>query len=88
MFIYIINHQFIQSILTKLLIFGILFAAAVKAVLVAKLVMLVISPLTCFTFVLRAAVVAKLVILCNSHLATFILALTDTLVPKLVLSGI
>ena len=49
--------------LTKLLTLGILFLATVKAVVLAKLVMLGILPLISFILTLKAAVVAKLVIL-------------------------
>ena len=42
---------------------GILFSTAVRAVVLAKLVILGIFSLTTFILVLRAAVVAKLVIL-------------------------
>ena len=49
--------------LTKLLTLGILFSTAVRAVVVAKLLILDISPLTSFVLALRVALVAKLVIL-------------------------
>ena len=49
--------------LTKLLPLGILFSTAVRAVVVAKLVILVISPLASFILALRDALVFKLVIL-------------------------
>ena len=48
--------------MTKLLTLGILFSTAVRAVVVAKLVILGISPLTSFILVLRVVLVAKLVI--------------------------
>ena len=48
--------------LTKLLTVGILFSAAVRALVVAKLVILGISPLTSFILVLRIVLVAKIVI--------------------------
>ena len=48
--------------MTKLLTLGILFSTTVKAVVVAKLVILGISPLTSFILALREALVAKLVI--------------------------
>ena len=63
--------------MTKLLTLGILFSTAVRAVLVAKLVILGILPLTSFILVLRAAVVSKLVILGISLLTSFILALRE-----------
>ena len=49
-------------LLTKLLTLGILFSTAVKAVVVAKLVMFGISPLTSFILALRIVLIAKLVI--------------------------
>ena len=57
--------------LAKLLTLGILFSTVVRAVVVAKLVILGISSLTSFMLVLRAAVVAKLVILGISLLTSF-----------------
>ena len=71
-----------------LLWLGILFSAAVKTVVVAKLVTLGILFLTSFILALRAAVVAKLVILGISFLTLFILALRVVLVAKLLISGI
>ena len=47
---------------TKLLKSGILFSTAVRAAVEAKLVILVISPLTSFILALKEALVAKLVI--------------------------
>ena len=52
------NFCVIVSFLTKLLILGILFSRAVRAVVVAKLVLLGILLLTSFVLTLRAAVVA------------------------------
>ena len=49
--------------MTNLPTLDILFSKAVRAVVLAKLVILGILPLTSFTLVLRAAVVAKLVML-------------------------
>ena len=72
--------------MTKLLTLGILFSTAVRAVVVAKLVILVILFLNSFILALRAVVVAKLVILGISFLTSFILALKVVLVAKL--SGI
>ena len=51
------------SFLTKLLTLGILFSSAVRAAVIAKLLMLGILFLTSFILALRAAVVAKLAIL-------------------------
>ena len=48
--------------LSKLLTLGILFSAAVRAVVIAKLVILGISFLTSFILALRVVLVAKLVI--------------------------
>ena len=50
------------SFSTKLLTLGILYSTAVKAVVVAKLVILGISPLTSFILALIEALVATLVI--------------------------
>ena len=73
----------------KLLTLGILFSTAVRAVVVvAKLVILGISPLTSFILALREALVAKLVILGISPLTSFNLALREALVAKLVIAGI
>ena len=77
-----------QFFLTKLLTLGILFSAAVRAVVVAKLVILGILPLTSFILALRTAVVAKLVILNTSPLTSINLALRVVSVAKLVISGI
>ena len=81
------NFCVIVSVLTKWLTLGILFSTAVRAVVVAKLVILGILPLTSFILALRASVVAKLVILDVSPLTLFILALRVVLVAKLVISG-
>ena len=72
----------------KLLTLGILFSAAVRAVVAAQLVILDISPLISFILALREALVATLVILCISPLTSFILVLKGTLAAKLVLSGV
>ena len=74
--------------MTKLITLGILFPTAVRAKVVAKLVKLVIFPLTSFIFSLRKALVAKLVILGVSPLTSFILAFRVVLVIELVISGI
>ena len=74
--------------MTKLLTIGILFSTAVRAVLLAKLVILRFLLLTSFILVLRAAVVAKLKILGISSSTSFILALRVVLVANLVISGI
>ena len=58
-----------------------------RALVVAKLVILCILPLT-FILALREAFVAKLVILGILSLTSFILALRAVLVAKLVISGI
>ena len=57
------NFCVIVSFLTKLLTLGILFSIAVRAVVVAKLVILDILFLISFILALTAVVVAKLVIL-------------------------
>ena len=74
--------------MTKLLTLGILFSTAVRAVVVAKLVILGISSLASFILALRTVVVAKLVILGISPLTSFILALREALVAKVVMPGI
>ena len=74
--------------LTKLLTLGIIFSTAVRAVVVAKLVMLVIVFLTSFILALRAVVVATLVIIGIFFLTSFILSLRVASVAKLVISGI
>ena len=61
--------------LTKLLILAILFSTAVRAVVVAKLVISGISLLTSFILALRAEVVTKLVTLGILPLTSFNLAL-------------
>ena len=77
-----------SGFLTKLLTLGILFSTPVRAVVVAKLVILGILFLTSFILALKAVViVAKLVILGISFLASFILAVRVVLVASLV-SGI
>ena len=57
-----INFCVIVSFLTKLLTLAISFSTAVRAAIVAKLVILSISPLTSSILALREALVAKLVI--------------------------
>ena len=57
-----INVCVIVIFLTKLLTLGVLFSTAARAVVVAKLVILGISPLNSFILALREALVAKLVI--------------------------
>ena len=71
--------------MTKLPTLGILFSTAVRAIVVAKLVMLGNSSLTSFILALREALVTKLVILGISPLTSFILALRVVLVAKSVL---
>ena len=73
---------------TRLLTLGILFSTAVRAVLLATLIMLGILSLTSFILTLIAAVVAKLLIPGISFLTSFILALRVVLVAKLATSGI
>ena len=74
--------------MTKLLRLGILFATAVKAVIVAHLVILGILPLISFILTLREVVVAKLVIRSITPLTSFTLALRVVLVGKFVISSI
>ena len=71
-----------------LLTLGILSATAVRALVVAKVVIVGISSLTSFIIELREALVAKLVILGVSALTLFISALTEALVAKLLMFGI
>ena len=77
-----------QFFLTKLLITGILFSTAEKAVVVAKLVIVSILFLTSFILALRAVVVAKLVTVGILFLTSSILARRVVLLAKLVISGI
>ena len=66
--------------LTKLLTPGILFSKTLRTVVVvAKLVILGISPLTVLILALKEALVATLVILGISPLTSIILALTEAL---------
>ena len=65
------NFCVIVSFLTKLVTLDILSSTAVRALVVAKLVILGISPLTSFILALRAEVVTKLVILDISLLTSF-----------------
>ena len=65
-----------------------MFSTAVRAVVLAKLVILGILSLTSFILALRAAVLAKLVILGISPTTSFILALRVVLVVKFVILGI
>ena len=74
--------------MTKLLTLGILFSTAVRAAVVAKLVILGILFLTSFILALRPVEVAKLVILDISPSTSFILALRVELVATLVIAGI
>ena len=64
-----------QFSLTKLLTLSISFSRALRAALVAKLVILRISPLTSFILALREALVPTLVISGISSLIVLILAL-------------
>ena len=61
------------------------FSIAVRAVVVAKLVVLGLSPLMPFILALRAKVLAKLVIVTISPLTSFILTLRVVLVAKFVI---
>ena len=61
--------------MTKLLTLGISFSTAVRVLVVAKLVILGISPWTSFIWALRAVLVAKLVIPGILSSIVFILAL-------------
>ena len=81
-------NLFNSAIIIYLLWSGILFTKAIRAVVVAKLVILAILFLTSFILALKAAVVAKLVILRISLLTSFILPLRVVLIAKLVISGI
>ena len=56
------NLCVIVTFLTKLLTLGILFSTGVRAVVVAKLAILGISPLTSFILALKEALVANFVI--------------------------
>ena len=68
--------------LTKLPTLVILFSTAVRAFVIAKLVILSTLFLTSFILALRKVVVVKLVILGISFLTSFILALKAVLVVK------
>ena len=57
------NFCVIVSFLTKFLTLGISFSTTVRALVVAELVILGISPLTSSILALREALVAKLIIL-------------------------
>ena len=72
----------------KLLTLGILLSTGVRAVEVAKLVIIGILLLTSFILALRETILTKLVILGSLFLTSFILALRVVLVAKLVISGI
>ena len=62
------NFYVIINFLTKLLTLGILFSISVRTVVVAKLVILDISPLTSFILALTGTLVAKLEILSISFI--------------------
>ena len=70
-----INFCVIVSFLTRLLTFGDFFSTAVNAEVVAKSLIVGISVLTSFIFVLGIVLVAKLVISGNLSSTFFILAL-------------
>ena len=72
--------------MTKLLTLGILFSIASRALVVAKLVILGISPLTSIILALREALVAKLIMLGMLGISPW--ALRIVLVAKLVMSHI
>ena len=57
------NFCIVLSFFNKFLTLGILFSTAIRALVVAKLVILGILPLTSFILALREALVATLVIL-------------------------
>ena len=78
----------VSFFLNKLVTLGILFSTAVRAIVVAKLVILGISTLTSFILALRAEVVTKLVILGISSLTSVYFSNKSTLFAKLVISGI
>ena len=78
----------VSFFVTKLPTIGVLYSTTVRAVVLATLVRLGISPLISFVLALRGALVAKLVILGISPLNSFILPLREALVAKLVISGI
>ena len=82
------NFCVIVSFLNKLLRLGVLFSTAAKAIVVAKLVVLVTLFLTSFILSLKAVVTAKLLILDISFLTSFIVVLIVVIVAKLVMSGI
>ena len=63
------------SFLTKLLTLGFLFSTTVRAVVLARLVILGISPLTSFILALRVVLVAKLVMSVTLSSILFLLAL-------------
>ena len=62
------NFYVIINFLTKLLTLGILFSISVRTVVVAKLVILDISPLTSFILALTGTLVVKLEILSISFI--------------------
>ena len=74
-----INFCVIVSFLTKLLTLGILFSTAVRAVVVTKLVILGISPLTSFILALRVVLVVKFVISGNLSSIFFYLSIIFSL---------
>ena len=74
--------------MTELLTLGVLCSTTVRAVVLAKLVILGTLLLTSFILALKVVVVAKLVILGISFFHFIFLALRVVLVTKLVISGI
>ena len=85
--IYFISSSYSVS-LPKSLTLDILFLTAVRAAVVAKLVILGSSFLISFILALRAELVAKLVILGVSPLTSFIFVSRAALVAKLVIRAI
>ena len=77
-----------SNFFNKLLTLGIPFSILVGGAVVAKFLILGISPITLFILTLREALVAKLVIIGISHLTSFSLVLREALAAKLVISSI
>ena len=67
-----INFCVIVSFLAKLLTLGIFFSTGVKVVVVSRLIILSISPLTSFILALRVVLVAKLVMSGSLSLVCFV----------------
>ena len=73
----IIISSFLFNFINFCVIVSFFWYFILTALVVAKLVILCISPLTSFILALREALVAKLVILSISPVASFILALRE-----------